>query len=70
MVPPHPARERSRSTARPPALAAGSHRNRGEEASPRQRARTLHRSRRVKAGEQEPEWYGDHAPHDQSDAMQ
>ena len=62
MVAPPPARERSRSTARPPAPAAGSHRNRGEQASPRQRARTPHRSRPVKAGEHEPEWYGDHAP--------
>ena len=68
MVPPPPARERSRSTARPPAPAAGSHRNRGEQASPRQRARTPHRSRPEKAGEHEPEWYGDHAPHDQNDA--
>ena len=68
MVPPPPARERSWSTARPPAPAAGSHRNRGEQASPRQRARTPHTSRPVKAGEHEPEWYGDHAPHDQSNA--
>ena len=58
MVPPPPARERSRSAARPPAPAAGSHRNRGEQASQRQRARTLHRLRPVKAGEHEPEWYG------------
>ena len=55
MVPPPPARERSRSTARPPAPAAGSHRNRGGQASPRQRARTPHRSRPVKACEHEPE---------------
>ena len=68
MVPPPPARERSRSTARPPAPATGSHRNRGEQASPRQRARTTHRWRPEKAGEHEPEWYGDHAPHDQNDA--
>ena len=68
MVPPPPARERRRSTARPPAPAAGSRRNRGEQASPRQRARTPHRSRPEKAGEHEPERYGDHAPHDQNDA--
>ena len=68
MVPPPPAGERSRSTARPPAQAASSHRNCGEQASPRQRARTPHRSGPVKAGEHEPEWYGDHAPHDQNDA--
>ena len=39
-----------------------SHRNRGEQASPRQRARTPHRSRPVKAGEHEPEWYGGPRP--------
>ena len=65
-VPPTPARERSRSTARPPAPAAGSHRNRGEQASPRQRARTPHRSRPEKAGEHKLECYGGHAPHDQN----
>ena len=68
MVPPSPARERSRSTARPPAQAASSHRNRGEQGSPRQRARMPHRSRQEKAGERERGWYGDHAPHDQNDA--
>ena len=68
MVLPHPARERGRSTACPPAPAAGSHRNRGEQASPRQRAKMPHRSRPEKAGEREPEWYGDHTPHDQNDA--
>ena len=68
MVPPPPARERSRSTARLPAPAAGSHTNRGEQASPRQRARTPHRSRPEKAGEHKPEWYGDHAPHDENNA--
>ena len=68
MVPPIPARERSWSTARPPAPAAGSHRNRGEQGRPRQRARTPHRSRPEKAGEHEPQWYGDHAPHDQNNA--
>ena len=68
MVPPPPARERSRSRARPPAPAAGSHSNGGEQASPRQRARTPHRSRPEKAGEHEPERYGGQAPHDQNDA--
>ena len=68
MLPPPPAREWSRSTAHPPAPAAGNHRNRGEQASPRQRARTPHRSRPEKVGEHEPEWYRDHAPHDQNDA--
>ena len=68
MVPPPPARERSRSTARPPAPAAGSDGNRGEQASPRQRARTPHKSSPVMAGEHEPEWYGDHAHNDQNDA--
>ena len=67
MVPPPPARERSRSTARPPAPAARSHRNGREQASPRQRAMTPHRSRPEKAGEHEPEWYGDHARNDQND---
>ena len=62
MVPPPPARERSRSADRPPAPAAGSRRSRGEQASPRQRARTPHRSRTVKAGEHEPEWYGGPRP--------
>ena len=61
-MPPPPAREGSRSATRPPAPAAGSHRNRGEQASPRQRARTPHRSRPVKAGEHEPEWYGGPRP--------
>ena len=54
--------------ARPPAPAAGSHRNRGEQVSPRQRAGTPHRSRPEKAGKHEPEWYEDHAPGDQNDA--
>ena len=61
MVPP-PARERSRSATRPPAPAAGSHMGRGEQASPRQRARTPHRSRPENAGEHEPEWYGGPRP--------
>ena len=68
MVPPPPARERGRSTAHPPAPAAGSHRNRGEQASPRQRARKPHGPRPEKAGEHEPERYEIHAPHDQNDA--
>ena len=68
IVPPPPARERSRSAARPPAPAAGSHRNRGEQASPRQRARTPHGLRPVKAGEHEPEWYGGPRTHGQNDA--
>ena len=59
---PAPARERSRSATCPPAPAAGSHRGRGEQASPRQRARTPHRSRPVKTGEHEPEWYGGPRP--------
>ena len=62
------ARERGRSTARPPAPAARSHRNRGEQANPRQRARTPHGPRPEKAGEHEPEQYGGHALHDQNDA--
>ena len=69
MAPPPAAPERSQSTARSPAPAAGSHINRGEQRSPRQRARTPHRSRPEKAGEHEPEWYGDAAPHDQNDAI-
>ena len=60
--PPPPARERSRSAAHHPASAAGSHRNRGEIGSPRQRARTPHRSRPVKAGKHEPDWYGGPRP--------
>ena len=62
MVPPPPARERTPSAARPPAPAANSHGNRGEQASPRQRARTPHRSCTVKAGEHEPEWHGGPRP--------
>ena len=68
MVPPPPARKRSRSTARPPAPAASSHWNRGEQASPRQRASTPHRLRPEKAGEHKPVPYGGHTPHDQNDA--
>ena len=46
----------------PPAPAASSHRNRGEQARPRQRARMPQRSRPVKAREHEPEWYGGPRP--------
>ena len=67
LVPP-PARERSRSATRPPAPAAGSHRGRGEQASPRQRARTPHRLRPEKVGEHELECYGGPRPHAQNDA--
>ena len=62
MAPPPPARERSRSATRLPAPAAGSHRGRREQASPRQRARTPHRLRPEKAGEHKPEWYGKPRP--------
>ena len=51
----------------PPAPAAGSHRNRGEQASPRQHARTPHGPRPEEAGEHEPERHGGHAPHDKND---
>ena len=73
MIPPPPwrhrgARERGRNTARPPTPAAGSHRNRGEQANPRQRARTPHGPYPEKAGEHEPEQYWSHALHDQNDA--
>ena len=62
------ARERGRSTARPPAPAASSHGNRGDHTNPRQSPRTPHRPCPEKAGEQEPERYGGHALHDQNDA--
>ena len=57
-----PARERSRSATRPPAPAAGPHGGREEQASPRLRARTPHRSYPGKPGEHEPEWYGGPRP--------
>ena len=59
---PPPARERSRSATRPPAPAAGSHGGREEQASPRQRTTTPHRSHPEKPGEHEPEWYGGPSP--------
>ena len=59
---PPPARERSRSVTRPPAPAAGPHGGREEQASPRLRARTPHRSYPEKPGEHEPEWYGGPCP--------
>ena len=59
---PPPARERSRSATRPPAPAAGSHGGREEQASPRLRARTPHRSYPEKPGEHKPEWYGGPRP--------
>ena len=55
---PTPARRNSMEAA-PPAPAAGSHRNRGEQASPGQRAGTPHRWRPVKAGEHEPDGQND-----------
>ena len=57
-----PARERSRSAIRPPAPAAGPHGSREEQASPRPRARTPHRSYPEKPGEHKPEWYGGPRP--------
>ena len=59
---PPPARERSRSATRTPAPAAGSHGGREEQASPRLRNRTPHRSYPEKPGEHEPEWYGGPRP--------
>ena len=55
---PPPAREGSRSVTRPPAPAAGSHAGREEQAGPRLRTGTPHRSYPEKPGEHEPEWYG------------
>ena len=57
-----PAREGSRSATRPPAPAAGSHGGREEQASPRLRTGTPHRSYPEKPGEHEPEWYGGPRP--------
>ena len=59
---PPPAREGSRSVTRPPAPAAGSHGGREEEAGPRLRTGTPHRSYPEKPGEHEPEWYGGPRP--------
>ena len=59
---PPPAREGSRSVTRPPAPAAGSHGGREEQAGPRLRTGTPHRSYPEKPGEHEPEWYGGPRP--------
>ena len=59
---PLPARERSRSATRPPAPAACSHGGCEEQASPRLRTGTPHRSYPEKPGEHEPEWYGGPRP--------
>ena len=50
-----PTREGSRSVTRPPAPAAGSHGGREEQAGPRLRTGTPHRSYPEKPGEHEPE---------------
>ena len=52
------AREGSGSVTRPPAPATGSRRGREEQAGPRLRTGTPHRSYPEKPGEHEPEWYG------------
>ena len=57
-----PTREGSRSVTRPPAPAAGSHGGREEQAGPRLRTGTPHRSYPEKPGEHEPEWYGGPRP--------
>ena len=57
-----PAREGSRSVTRSPAPAAGSHGGREEQAGPRLRTGTPHRSYPEKPGEHEPEWYGGPRP--------
>ena len=59
---PPPAREGSRSVTRPPAPAAGSHGGLEEQAGPRLRTGTPHRSYPEKPGEHEPEWYGGPRP--------
>ena len=59
---PPPAREGSRSVTRPPAPAVGSHGGREEQAGPRLRTGTPHRSYPEKPGEHEPEWYGGPRP--------
>ena len=59
---PPPAREGSRSVTRPPAPAAGSHGGREEQAGPRLRTGTPHRSYPEKPGEHKPEWYGGPRP--------
>ena len=55
---PHP----PRSVTRPPAPAACSHGGREEQAGPRRRTGTPHRSYPEKLGEHEPEWYGGPRP--------
>ena len=57
-----PSREGNRSVTRPPAPAAGSHGGREEQAGPRLRTGTPHRSYLEKPGEHEPEWYGGPRP--------
>ena len=57
-----PTREGSRSVTRPPAPAAGPHGGREEQAGPRLRTGTPHRSYPEKPGEHEPEWYGGPRP--------
>ena len=57
-----PAREGSQSATCPPNPAAGSHGGREEQASPRLRTGTRHRSYPEKPGEHEPEWYGGPRP--------
>ena len=57
-----PTREGSRSLTRPPAPDAGSHGGREEQAGPRLRTGTPHRSYPEKPGEHEPEWYGGPRP--------
>ena len=59
---PPPARVGSPSVTRPPAPAAGSHGGREEQAGPRLRTGTPHRSYPEKPGEHEPEWYGGPRP--------
>ena len=57
-----PTRERSRSVTRPPAPAAGPQGGREEQAGPRLRTGTPHRSYPERLGEHEPEWYGGPRP--------
>ena len=63
MISPPPGR-----TGAPRREAGGTRRNHGEQANPRQRARAPHGPRPETASEHEPERYGGHALHDQSDA--
>ena len=57
-----PTREGSRSVTRPPAPAAGPQGGREEQAGPRLRTGTPHRSYPERLGEHEPEWYGGPRP--------